>query len=221
MAFRADEAERQTFEAALSYLIPREISPEEKNKSYNAILDIVDKYGPAVASYPSWHPLVSSNSSIDPIVRPSPECGYKGLDHTKLFRNAFVTCPYDDGEEVIESINRLSFNKGARIVYEKLDAKLYHPDATPILVICEWYDQSLNLWDTIPLRLAAPLLLERELKDWDTAELAETWDTMKPYFLGQPHGARSSLFVDQETGQGLKKLWNAVIHTGMYGPIRV
>ena len=35
------------------------------------------------------------------------------------------------------------------------------------------------------------------------------------------HGARSSLFVSQETGQAIKKIWNALIFTGMFGPIKV
>jgi hypothetical protein len=50
---------------------------------------------------------------------------------------------------------------------------------------------------------------------------AETWDTMRPYFLGRPHGSRSSLFVNQETGQAIKKVWEALTHTDMFGPIMV
>ena len=44
---------------------------------------------------------------------------------------------------------------------------------------------------------------------------------MRHYFLGSPHGSRSSLFVSQETGQAMKKIWEALIHTGMFGPIKV
>ncbi len=49
----------------------------------------------------------------------------------------------------------------------------------------------------------------------------ETRETMCPYILGTPSGNRSSLFVNQETGQSLKKIYNALIDTGMFGPIRV
>ncbi|MGB5235252.1 MAG: hypothetical protein WBN85_08775, partial [Candidatus Macondimonas sp.] len=73
----------------------------------------------------------------------------------------------------------------------------------------------------IPLSIAMPLILEKEVPCWHWAEVAETWETMRPYFLGRPHGGRSSLFVSQETGQAIKKTWNALIFTGMFGPIKV
>jgi hypothetical protein len=66
-----------------------------------------------------------------------------------------------------------------------------------------------------------PLLLEKEIPCWRWAVLAETWESMRPYFLGRPHGKLSSLFVSQETGQAMKKVWNALINTGMFGPIKV
>src|SRR5690606_36083864 len=51
----------------------------------------------------------------------------------------------------------------------------------------------------IPKSLAVPLMVENEIKGWKDSALAERWDTMQPYLLGEPHGARSSLFVSQET----------------------
>lgn len=74
---------------------------------------------------------------------------------------------------------------------------------------------------SIPTSLAVPLLLEIEVPNWRNAEVAETWETMRRYILGQPCGSRSSLFVNQETGQTLKSLWNSLIYTGMFGPIQV
>lgn len=103
---------------------------------------------------------------------------------------------------------------------EKLDAQLYHPDATPVLVSCQWL-RPLNRDGTIPAALAAPLLLERELAAWRQAQVAETWKTMAPYILGQPCGSRSSLFINEENGQILKTLWNTLIDTGIFGPVRV
>ncbi len=73
----------------------------------------------------------------------------------------------------------------------------------------------------IPLRIALPLLLEKEFPMWLWADVAETWETMRPDFLGEPCGARSSLFVNQETGQAIKKIWESLIYTSMYGPIKV
>lgn len=60
-----------------------------------------------------------------------------------------------------------------------------------------------------------------EVPCWKWAEVAETWERMRPHFLGMPCGKRSSLFVNQETGQAMKKIWEALIYSGMYGPIRV
>ncbi|MNT61120.1 hypothetical protein D3C72_1987410 [compost metagenome] len=55
---------------------------------------------------------------------------------------------------------------------------------------------------------------------WGHGDFAETWETMKPYFLGMPHGKLSSLFVTQNTGQAIKKIWEQLINTGMFGPIK-
>ncbi len=220
MAFRADESAQRGKEWALSRLIPRKADEFTKEKSKEVIEDIIYEYGNVIDSYPTWHPLVSNHNAMKVVTHPSTECGYKALDHTVCFVNAFITCPYGDGQDVIDSVHALPVNKAAAITCEKLDAKLYHPDATPILVKCQWFE-SLELDNMIPLKLAMPLLLEHEIPVWDKAAVAETWESMRPYFLGRPHGSRSSLFVSQETGQAMKKVWNAIIYTGMYGPIQV
>lgn len=121
---------------------------------------------------------------------------------------------------MLDSVDALPYHPAARITAERLDAKLYNPDTTPILVVCEW-TQPLNSDGTTPLRVAMPLLLEKELPCVWGAEVAETWESMRSYFLGRPYGSRSSLFINQETGQALKKVWEALIHTGMFGPIKV
>ena len=74
---------------------------------------------------------------------------------------------------------------------------------------------------TIPAGVAVALILEQQVPCWRTAQVGETWKTMCPYLLGQPYGSRSSLFVNQDTGQQIKDIWNAVIHTGMFGNLRV
>lgn len=222
MAFRADEVARIGYERVEAYLVPRPRDAEEsvRARSKEALLDIVDELGPVIDTYPTWHPLVCNHDSEHPVTTPSAQCGYKGLDHTRYFANGFITCPYGDGEEVIDSVNALPIHPVATISAERLDVQLYNPMATPILVKCEW-DRPLSNNRMIPLSLAMPLLLEQEVPCWRWSQLAETWETMRPYFLGSPHGARSSLFVEQETGQAIKKVWNAIIHTGMYGPIKV
>lgn len=225
MAFRADEAARVGYEQVEAYLVPRPRCADEaqRARSRAALEDIVDELGPVVNAYPSWHPLVCNHDGRLPTTTPSDLCGYKGLDHTRYFANGFITCPYTasgKAEKVIESVNALPYHPAATITAEKLDVQLYHPDATPVLVKCEW-NKRLDEDGMIPLSVAMPLILEKELPCWHWSDVAETWETMRPYFLGRPHGSRSSLFVSQETGQAIKKIWNALIFTGMFGPIKV
>lgn len=220
MSFRADDAAQAGFEAAVNYLLPHTngVDRVERLRENEELLNILRELGPAVTAYPSWHPLVSQHDTLHPVTYPGMDCGYEALDHTVYFVNGFITCPYGDGQDVIASVNALPVRNGATITAERLNLKLYNPNATPVLVRCEW-DCKLNEDGTIPLALAMPLLLEKQVPCWQRWQVAETWDTMRPYFLGTPHGRRSSLFVSQETGQAMKKVWEALISTGMFGPI--
>lgn len=222
MAFRADEAARSGFEEVVSYLTPRgnEIDQAQRAAIKDFLLDTVDEYGPVVDAYPSWHPLVGNHEARSSATTPGAQTGYKGLDHTCYFANAFITCPYGDGQVVLDSVKALRHHPAAHISAEKLDVKLYNVSATPILVKCDW-SRPLQADGMIPLSIAMALILAKEVPCWESAEVAETWESMRPYFLGKPHGARSSLFVSQETGTSIKKVWDAVIHTGMFGPIKV
>lgn len=222
MAFRADEAIKEGREFAEKYFLSRltDLSPEEFERSKAILKDLMDELGPVIRTYPTWHPLVSDNRTNYDSLIPNKECGYEGLDHTICFANGFITCPYDDGQKVLDSVIQLALNPAADITAERLDIKLYSSSATPILVKCNW-QKSLADDKTIPLSIAVPLLLEKELPHWRNAEVAETWDSMRPHFLGTPHGKRSSLFVNQETGQGIKKIWESLINTGMYGPVQI
>lgn len=222
MAFRADESERIGYEQVQNYLVPmrRDWDETERALSQEALADIIEEFGPVVDAYPTWHPLVTNHDSKSPVRTPSDRCGYRGLDHTRYFANGFITCPYGDGQEVIDSVANLPYNPVASISAERLEVEFYNSGATPILVKCEWEKPLLDN-GMIPLSLAMPLLLEKEVPCWRWSQVAETWESMRPYFLGSPHGSRSSLFVDQETGQAIKKVWNAIIYTGMFGNIKV
>lgn len=221
MAFRADEAAERNYEEAERYLVPPSMYADdvERRRAKDALRDIVEELGPVVDAYPSWHPLVSNYEGREAVTRPGRGCGYEGLDHTKYFAHGFITCPYNNGQAVIDSVRALPRSNAAFITAERLDVKFYHPDTTAILVRCQWHK---DLTDhMIPISLAMPLLLEKELPHWHTSEVGETWETMRGYFLGKPYGSRSSLFVNQDTGQKMKKIWEAVINTGMFGPIMV
>lgn len=219
MAFRADEAAQDGRRHIEKYLLSH-LTYSEQETSKKKLDEIFDNLGPAVEWYPTWHPLVRHklNNEMENLV-PSPSCGYQGLDHTKYFANGFITCPYNDGQGVLDSVKNLPHVEGvAYISAERLTEKFYSSSCTTILVQCHWV-KALNEDGTIPLSVAAPLLIESELPNWRTSKVGESWDTMREYFLGKPYGKRSSLFLNQETGQCLKKLWETLIKTEMFGPI--
>lgn len=220
MKFRADEERAKGLAQAINYLIPRGISQDDKEEAIEFIKNVERKYGPVVDSYPTWHPLINYNyDKRSPITEPCGDVGYSGVDHTICFAHAFITCPYDGGDKLINSVSKRKNSDHATISAEIIDLKLYSPSATPVLVTCDW-SYSLGFNNVIPKRVAIGLMLEDEIAQWVDADLAETWDTMKPYLMGMPHGAKSSLFIDQDTGQCMKSVWNAVINTGLYGPIK-
>ena len=221
MAFRADESAREGFDEVVHYYSRLQgVSETERARSKQRLLDVLEECGPVVDAYPTWHPLVTNHNPRQPETKPSGRCGYKGLDHTRFFAHGFITCPYDDGQSILDSVAELPSHPVSTITAERLDVKLYDPEATPILVKCAW-ERHMEPGGMIPLSIAMPLLLEKEVPCWRWSEVAEPWESMRPYFLGRPHGSRSSLFVTQETGQAMKKIWEALIYTGMYGNIKV
>jgi hypothetical protein len=223
MAFRANEAEKAGREEAFNYLVGRGIEPKQKEQSEALLFDLITQYGPVVDSYPVWHPLVTSNKTKHDPRKHSRTPSFEGLDHTIYLMNALITCPYADSgqsEAVLESATSIGDCPVATISAEVLDKPLYHSAASAVLVKCEW-SKPMNPDGTIPKSVAVPLLLENELPAWRYSEVGETWETMKSDFLGLPCGSRSSLFVNQETGQYIKKLWNHLIYSGMFGPIMV
>ncbi|WP_411572203.1 hypothetical protein ACK8HJ_21195 [Vreelandella titanicae] len=219
MPFRADESAKKAFEHLKNEFVIRRIDSSQVRRSIEKLEEIADEYGPVITSYPTWHPLVTHHDDRYPVTHPNKECRYKGLDHTRHFAHAFITCPYGDGQDVIDSVNQLPDHPVADIEAERLDIQLYHPKATPILVKCRWR-KTLTNEGLVPMSLAVPLILEKEVPGWRWAQVAENWNDMRPYLLGEPHGSRSSLFVSQETGLVIKKMWNLLITTGMYGNIR-
>lgn len=219
MAFRADEAASSGFERVLAYLAPREFSLPERAAASRAFREIIEECGPVITRYPTWHPLVRNHSNRQPEVYPSDKCGYKGLDHTVYLAHGFITCPYRDGADVFKSVAALPEHDRANITAEKIDTKFYNNGTTAILVRCHWADE-LEEGLLIPKRVAVPLMMEQELPCWTWAQYGETWETMRPYLLGSPHGSRSSLFVSQDTALSIKKMYLSMVETGMFGPMR-
>lgn len=225
MAFRNNESEQAGYQRAEAKLLGRYIDADKREESRAVLDDIVRRYGPVIESYPMWHPLVAAMAKPESsITTPGDNCGYHGLDHTIFFRNAIITCPYTDGQSVLDSVEQIAgspFLDGvADISASRIEAQLYHANAHPILIQCDWL-RPMASDGTVPAAIAVPLLLEKEVPNWRHAEVAETWETMAGYLLGRPFGSRSSLFVNQQTGQIIKSLWNSLIQTGMYGDIKI
>lgn len=219
MAFRADEETQKGLEYALNKLIPRSGGPSNRLQAREALIELIEELGPVINAYPSWHPLISHcKEERYTVTTPGRESGYDGLDHTVYFARGFVTCPYDGGKKIISSVEKLSNKINYPIYARILDVNLYHDKATTVVVSCD-LDGELNDDGTFKKARAIGYMLEKEIPQWRDAQVAETWESMRPYFLGRPHGARSSLFINQETGQAMKTVWNAIINTGIYGPI--
>jgi len=220
MTFRADEAARTGYASVENYLIGRDIKNADRERSQWMLRDIVTDLGPVVSSYPLWHPLLSKQGPDTYVTEPGHDTGYKGLDHTVHFANGFITCPYhiEDAERVIESVKSIT-SPAAVFMAQILDVKFYHHMAVPVLVNCGWLHAPLAD-GTVPLEVAGRLLLERELLRTKNADYAESWETMRPYLLGSPHGARSSIFVNQETGSVLKRIWNDLNDAGLFSPAK-
>jgi len=219
MAFRADEAALSGYERVKKYFIPVTFSPEKRAESENALLDIIDELGPVVDSYPSWHPLVSKHDSRNPQTTPNERTGYRSLDHTRYFAHGFITCPYGGEDNVIDSAFEIDHHF-ASITAEELGVSFYAEGARPVLVKCDW-SEPLTLGKLVSKRVAVPLMLEQELPCWRWSSRAERWDVMRPYLLGEPHGSRSSLFVDQETALAMKRAYMALVESGMFGPLKM
>lgn len=194
-------------------------------RSEDKLDSIYHRYGPFIDAYPTWHPLVLNQLEPHcPRTFPEEAVGYHGLDHTVLLRNAFITCPYSDGQakEVIESVEKLPqvFGPFWSLHAERIDCRLYHKSAFPVLVYCEWGHGCWIDGGKITLRQAAGLLLESEMKMWREAKLGESWETMESYFLGRPNDGESSAFLTKTAIASLKTMWNAVVGADVFGPVK-
>ncbi|MCP5647212.1 hypothetical protein NL315_08225 [Klebsiella pneumoniae] len=223
MAFRAEETVTANFEKAYNYLIPNGSSLEERDRIRAILQDIVEECGPVVDGYPAWHPFMldADRTKWSP-VQPENTSAFSRLDHTIYFRDGILTCPYGNGaDELIETIRSLS-HQDAWFSAEKIkDVVLYNESAVPLLIKCDWnFSEKWEDDGTYPAKVAIALMLEYEVPNWRTAIYRESWEKMRGQLMGYPHGARSSLFVNQQTGQKMKNVWNQLINTGLLGEER-
>lgn len=221
MAFRANEAAIENRKSAERYLLSnlKELSTQERDASRKYLSDLMDKMGPVIDTYPVWHPLLVDKSRWTFYRTPNPQNGYSKIDHNVYFRSGFITCPYNaasnHGQDVIDAVEALPVINGIKITAKKLPVTLYNSDTTAILVECEW-DYSLDEEGNISWESIAPLLLETALnfhkngmKSFSIEEM------MDDYLLGKPCGKRSSLFIGQDTGLRINKMWKMIVESQM------
>ena len=212
--FRANEAAAAGREDAI-HRYTRGFKEASERKEVATYIDrLIEKYGPVVQGYPSWHPFTvvpkeDESKQLDPRIEPR---GFEGLDHTIYFREAFITAPYGGADRVIQSAQ----NRRHIQAEEIRDVRLYCYETTPVLVTCTPLPKEDD--GTIYKRFALAQMLLSELPSWSWAQCGEPWEYMRPYILGTPCGSRSSLFLNQDSGKALREVLEMLNRHELFGP---
>lgn len=179
--------------------------------------ELLVELGNTVTMYPEWHPILTipTRSGNEMVTSPSELPVYKGLEHSVFFVRGFVTCPYSE-----DAANRLvtAVNEVNGLYAYRLETPLYSDHAYPVVVRA--LSIELEADGTIRSRDALTWFVQKIVKHAEDAQVAETWWNMRAYILGQPHGSRSSLFVNQHTGGHMRKILETLNNSGLYGEIK-
>lgn len=214
MEFRAPTVVAEQNANALKYLTKDLNDPEAGRRVFDKLLR---ELGNAVEGHPEWHPILTSppSSSREYVYSISQLKTYDAIDHTVTFVRGFVTCPYSEGQadKLVEAAKQVR-----ELDAYRLQDPLYADGAYPVVVLAN--EVVLEADGTIRSRDALAWFAQLSVKNARAAEVAETWWNIRSNILGQPHGARSSLFVNQHTGVHMRKILEALNNSGMYGPIK-
>lgn len=181
--------------------------------------DAQTRLGNAVECHPDWHPaLTAPNEEIGSGRQPLSYAElhiYRKCDHTKQFVRGMLTCPYGerDADDLVAAVNAV---EGLRA--ERLDGPLYADNAYPVLI--EAYEIQLEADGTIRSRDALAWFTQATVGYAREHEVAETWWNIRELILGRPHGARSSLLVNDFTGRQMRKILETLNESGIFGPIK-
>jgi len=214
MEFRAPAAAAQQYAATIEYLTK---NLDDAAAGQRRVEELIAELGNAVYTLPDWHPIwtlppmpegrtVSGLSEIP---------AYNGLDHTEMFVRGFITCPYqeDRADKIVEAVNEVP-----GLYARRLDEPLYSDQAYPVVV--QAMSVELEADGTIKSRDALAWFVQHAVKDARNHQVAETWWSMRSYILGRPHGSRSSLIVNQHAGSHMRKIFETMNESGMFGPIK-
>lgn len=206
----ADRLNAQTTEYLTENLTDPTVGKEVVQK-------LIEELGNAVDMFPDWHPILTMPQSPnnDYVSSMSELDAYRGIDHTKYFVSGFVTCPYsvDKAERLVKTISQIDGLDARR-----LNTPLYMDNAYPVVVHA--YEVILEADGTIRSRDALAWFAQGMVRYARSAEVAETWWNIRTDILGSPHGARSSLFVNQHTGIHMRKILETLNESGVFGPIK-
>ncbi|ELP5901896.1 hypothetical protein QTV49_003897 [Vibrio vulnificus] len=208
--YNYSEAIKAVSTNSLSYLTEGLTNQEDGRIAFEKILEHL---GQPVEGYPDWHPILTIpqrpyqvSSSLRSI------SAYEGIDHTVSFVKGFVTCPYNEGSanKLVARVNELD-----GLLAYRLDVSLYSNHAYPVVV--EATDIELNDDGTVFGRDALIWCTQELVKDAQSSQVAETWDSLRGNLLGRPNISCSSLFVGENTGRGMKNILEAMNGSGMFG----
>ena len=222
MAFRADEAAQDGYERARRILV---LSPgvdtNQREQADDRAAGPDRRAWSVVRGYPTWHPLVPQDEPPDAGSGSQRPLRLSGSGPHDLFRTRIRFLPYGDGSLIIESVEAMEPHPCATITAERLDVPFYnsaHADPRPLRL-------ARSLSRAAHGAQEARRTADDPARDANVAprfhEVGERWDTMRPYLLGDPHGSRSSLFVNQETAKAMKRVYTAMVESGMFGPLRM
>lgn len=214
MEFRSPTAALQQNAKALDYLTKDLANPEAGRAMVGKL---IEELGNAVDFYPDWHPILTAppRKGAERICSLSHLEIYEKLDHTTMFISGFVTCPYsnDNAGKLAAAVN----NVPGLCAY-RLDQPLYSDSSHPVVVVANAV--KLEADGTIRSRDALAWFVQQAAAEASSAQVAESWWNIRPNLLGGPHGSRSSLFVNQHTGNHMRKILEAMNTSGMFGPVK-
>ena len=214
MEFRAPTVAAQQNAEAIEYLTK---NLTDRAAGHRLLDGLLDKLGNAVDVYPDWHPIITApqRDSTRLSVSFSELSVYNESDHKQMFVKGFITCLYSDdrADRLVEAVNQVTGLSAYR-----LQNPLFRNNAYPVVVVAN--DVEFEADGTIRSRDALAWFLNQLAKQTCGAQVAETWWNIRSNILGHPHGSRSSLFVNQETGLHMRKILEVLNNSGVFGPIR-
>jgi hypothetical protein len=222
MGFRAAEVAETNLRAAVQHMT-QWLKPEQRAKAERVLREIVEDCGPVVESYPVWHPLVDTGKHTRDRftdVRPSWENGWsEGIDHAVLMRSGFITSPYRCSADVVAAAEALTnAAKGEMYFTAEVLPKgaLYNDAATPVVVRMEMgleSDGTIERWRATRGVLEWASTRARHAQAYAT-QCAEPWENLTGMLLGYPNGKRSSLVINEATGNAMRKMVMAINQSG-------